>query len=314
MTKLITSINRVTAPTAINLELEGQLSLFLAYATLHKSPKTVTAYRSQLNGFIAHITLHNLTYLSPEDMAGHYRTHLKTKAKASTINLAMASINALYKYLHSIGVMKEITVKGVKNGVGSNSEYSKSSLTEYEVQKVVLYLDENVSKGVRGSARDRLLFVLGVSNGLRINELTNIKIEDIQSKSGRMVIYLLRKGYTDKSNFVILSPKTYAEVEKFIAGRTDGYLFQSLRGDGGVSVDAIGRSLRKTLIQSGVKVNGSISPHSIRHTYAQLVLKNGGDIYQLSKSLCHSSITVTERYLKSADLFEAPVADLINIV
>ena len=171
----------------------------------------------------------------------------------------------------------------------------------------------NLSKGERPiDKRNRLIVLLGVFQGLRINEISNINIEDLQEKDGDHIIYLLRKGYESKDNYTILTPKMYALILEYIGDRTEGSLLTNFKFGGSVKSDTIGRVIKSELLKVGID-SRSITAHSLRTTFARLVIDTGTSIVHLSKAMNHKNISTTMGYLHNIDRHEHSAEKAIHL-
>lgn len=82
--------------------------------------------------------------------------------------------------------------------------------------------------------------------------------------------------------------------------RSNDNLFLSYTGKP-LTVEAVERVVKIAGERAGITRDIRISPHTLRHTYAQLMLLNGIDVYSLSRLLGHEDISITKRYLQSLD-------------
>jgi len=146
--------------------------------------------------------------------------------------------------------------------------------------------------------KHRVIFCLIYSAGLRISELTNLKISDIDSQ--RMTIRVVKsKGKVDR--YVPLSTFILKGLRKYIkSSRPKQYLFNGKTKGTQLSKGAIQQSFR--LAKKKARIHKDITVHSLRHTYATHLLEQGVDIVTIKNLLGHADISTTMLYLHVAQL------------
>lgn len=146
--------------------------------------------------------------------------------------------------------------------------------------------------------KQRVLFSLVYSAGLRVSEACNLKINDIDSD--RMQIRVVKsKGKSDRyvplSNYVLVGLRKYLKSSK-----PKNYLFNGkIKGDP-LSKSAVQQSFRLAVKKAGI--HKDVSVHSLRHTYATHLLEDGVDIVSIKELLGHAHIETTMMYLHVAQL------------
>lgn len=169
------------------------------------------------------------------------------------------------------------------------------TLSETEINQLINAIDLSKPQGERNRAILELLY----SCGLRVSELTNLKISDLFFKEG----FIKVTGKGDKQRFVpiIDSTQKYIDIyrkevrnHKNIPNEFKDTLFLNRRGK------QLTRAMIFTIIkQLAVKINlnKTISPHTFRHSFATHLLENGADLRSIQLMLGHESITTTEIYM-----------------
>ncbi|HYE60027.1 MAG TPA: tyrosine-type recombinase/integrase, partial [Candidatus Kapabacteria bacterium] len=167
--------------------------------------------------------------------------------------------------------------------------------------------------------RDKSILELLFSTGLRVSELINLKRDNVNLKRDEFTV----TGKGRKSRVVFLSEQAKYWIKKYIDARKDvnPYLFIShdkrqgkrvnptKKGGGGHDEPLTQRSVQR-IVQKYAKVAGitkSVTPHTLRHSYATDLLQNGADIRSVQTMLGHSSITTTQIYTHITD------RELLNI-
>ena len=151
------------------------------------------------------------------------------------------------------------------------------------------------------SIRNRLIVALLIDTGIRNLELCNINTLDVKDR----VIHIHGKG--NKERVVPISPMLKKLIIKYDRVRslyiqdkliTDDCYLLSQTGNR-LTVEAVERVIRKCGQLAKVRDSIRCSPHTIRHYYAQAMLRGGLDVYSLSRLLGHEDISITKRYLQS---------------
>ena len=164
-------------------------------------------------------------------------------------------------------------------------------MTEKEINQLIKHVEINTKKNLRDDALIELLY----STGLRVSEVANLKIGDINFEKSE--IKILGKG--NKQRVVIFNNKSKEKIIKYmkndkrlISLKTEA-LFQN-KFKQSLSPRSIQRLLKKYLNFSGI--NSKYSTHTLRHTFATHLLEGGADIKVIQQLLGHSSPETTKIY------------------
>ena len=134
------------------------------------------------------------------------------------------------------------------------------------------------------------------SAGLRVSELTNLCLEDIDSE--RMVIHI-RSGKGNKSRMVNLSEKLLLLlIEYYKKYNPNHYLFEGWNNSQ-YSTRSVGKLLKNAANRAGIKRN--VTPHMLRHSFATHLVESGTDIHFVQRILGHTSIKTTSIYMHVAN-------------
>jgi integrase/recombinase XerD len=170
------------------------------------------------------------------------------------------------------------------------------------VDQVKALIGATRGRGAIGE-RDEALIRLLVDTGLRISEALSLRLEEVNLADGRINV---RRGKGQKDRIVYIGVKTVRALTRYLRkgdDRSTGLLFLS-RDDTPVTRRHAHQHMARLATKSGIE-NIRLSPHTLRHTFATLYLKSGGDLFSLQRQLGHTSILMTKRYL---DLTEGDVA------
>lgn len=166
-------------------------------------------------------------------------------------------------------------------------------------EKVILSVNE-VSKfldSIEGTTyiqrRDRALFELMYSSGLRSGEIVNLKRSDVNLKDS---LVLIRLGKFGKDRLVPISVTAVYFLNKLIGRKKkDNYLFTGTQGSGKLGVSAVNRRFHHYMKLAGIDKKG-VTSHSIRHSTATHLLDRGADLRYVQTLLGHDSIETTVVY------------------
>ena len=268
---------------------------YLEYLKYQKnySDYTVLSYQNDIEEFFEYLEREALNFKDIEysDLR-FYLMYLKEEKNDnnSSIDRKLSALRGFYKYLASEDVVKSNVFSLVS---GPKKEKKLPRYFEYnELEELFSVPDVSTSLG----QRDLLLLELLYATGVRVGELTNIKIKDIDLSSKSILI--LGKG--NKERIV-----TYGDYCEEILKRylNDGYILLNtknseylfLNKNGGCLTERGVRYILEQIIKQ-TSVNKNISPHMIRHSFATHLLNEGCDLTTVQKLLGHESIKATQIY------------------
>lgn len=241
------------------------------------SPRTIEVYTSLVSSFLTVLKNRNAADLTDEDI-GRYITkfYVKVGHSRSYQNQAVNALKLFYRveYNREIGEVVSLRPK---------SEHKLPNvLSQKEVQEILRYFT---------NSKHKTIFYLIYSGGLRISEVTSLKLKDIDSKRG-VIRIIESKGAKDRE--VPLSKKALEQLRLYYKEyRPSEYLFEGQFG-GPYSTRSIQTLFRKALKESGIKKKATV--HTLRHSYATHLLENGTDLRIIQELLGHKSSKTTELY------------------
>lgn len=152
------------------------------------------------------------------------------------------------------------------------------------------------------SARDHLLFVMGINNGLRISDLLSLKVRDVRNLKLGQTLRIIEKK-TGKANVLMVNKAVYKALKRYLdEARPDDedHLFKSRKGNGPLDKRSVHRLVNKWAVDAGVK--GHFGTHTLRKTFGYMHrVKCGTGFEVLAKRYNHSSPATTMRYLGITD-------------
>ncbi len=145
--------------------------------------------------------------------------------------------------------------------------------------------------------------------GLRLSELLNLKISDIDSDS--MIVYI-RNAKGNKDRIVMLSASLLEELrEYFIKYKPSYYLFEGQKGER-YSEKSVQNIVKNTALKAGIIK--PVTPHVLRHSFATHLLENGTDVRYIQQLMGHQSIKTTEIYTHITDISKSKIKSPLDLL
>jgi len=279
------------------------------------SPETYYNYERDLKVFEDFLFDNSISFkkLSKKDIL-NYKAFLTSNdrktalAKESKIRLNAYSINRMLSVLRSYlryliemdypSPLAPDVVKMIKT-IKKNSQ-----IAELDEFVKLLQFPSIFEKNRLIALRNRAMLEVLFSTGMRISELINLKIKQID-KAGR--IFVLGKG--KKERFVYLTPRGRQHLEAYLATRTDDSLFAFIPYRGQNAADR-NKKISPVYLQNTIKkyrelldINLPISAHSLRHGFATYLAEAGANPAALQVLLGHESLETTTRYVHASDSY-----------
>ena len=146
----------------------------------------------------------------------------------------------------------------------------------------------------------KTIFMLAYGSGLRIGEITNLRVEDIDSKNMRIFV---REGKGNKERYTILSKQSLQMLItywwKYRQNRRRGRIFLSESGQA-ITTGVIREHFRK--YRRKAKINEKVTLHTLRHNFATNLIENGATLIQVKELMGHSNIRSTMVYIHVANV------------
>lgn len=235
------------------------------------SPLTVRNYTFFVKKFLEK-TNKEAKDLNNDDVKAYLATMFDTKSK-NTIMLAAASVRfffgeVLKKELGEIPLPKK-------------DKKLPEVLTKEEVRKLLESTD---------TAKSRLIVALLYSTGLRVSELVNLKVNDMNLNEK---VGWVRKGKGSKDRIFVISDALLEEIKEYLAdkGKERIYLFSK---DKPLTTRNIQKIIKGAKKRAGIEKKAT--PHTLRHSFATHLLESGTDIRIIQAILGHSSLSTTQIY------------------
>jgi site-specific recombinase XerD len=241
------------------------------------APSTIKTYKNALSKFLIAFQHNDLTQVNLEQIQD-FMHHLQTKHRISPVYQKQILASIVKFYLFYYNRKLELSMLYPKRNPKPLPKY----LTVVEVKRLL-----QQCANLKHSCISKILY----GCGLRVSEVLALKIADIDSAAMRIHIRAA-KGKKDR---VVPLPQTLLQNlrQYYLAYRPEVYLFEGQHG-GNYSAKSIQNFIKKYAREA--KIQKSVTPHMLRHSYATHQLENGVNIRYVQALLGHNSIKTTELY------------------
>lgn len=263
---------------------------------INNSSETIKYYKKRIGYFIDFINDVDINSLDI-NYYNEYVLYLKTKItdkgdllSSATIKTTLNAVKIFLKYAYDnnymcVPVFKDIRpYKQIKKSIIVLSNEEISTLLSSQNEFTIIGL------------RNLLAISLMLDAGLRVSEVVNLNVEDINKNLG--VIKVFGKGSKERLVPLTDSIVKYYDKYIFLTSNFNGALFKDFTTGDRLTTSGISQILRRIKKQIGFK---KLHPHYLRHTFATLFLVNGGDPVHLQLILGHTTLYMTEQYLHLAN-------------
>lgn len=266
---------------------------FIAYIASEKglSLNTIEAYRRDITGFINHLKTQDFIsfdQVKQEHIVGYLSLLKEKQFASSTLARALIALRVLFRFF-----MKEQSIKCNPAAFLESPKMWQlipEILTSEEVERLLNAPSENSFSGKRDKAILEVLY----ASGLRVSELCQLDINDVNDEYVRVV------GKGGKERHVPIGKKAIEAVDEFLLHYRHHYNSEHCKA---LFLTEKGKRVDRVLIWKIIKIyakkcaiSKNISPHTLRHSFATHLLENGADLRVIQEMLGHASIATTDRY------------------
>ena len=269
-----------------------QQEKFINYLLSEKrfSVHTITSYSNDINQFFLFLSKEykitsELSEVNFQIVRSWIASLLEKGVTPRSVNRKISTLKTFFKFLIREGVIQESPMLKV---VAPKSKKRLPLFVE-EDQIESLLNGVEFDDGFIGE-RDKLIIELFYVTGIRLSELINIKISDLNFDNNLVKVL----GKRNKERLIPLSTRIVKELQFFIEKyKIDNYLFTNLGGTK-VYTKLVYRIVNKYI--GKISSINKKSPHILRHTFATHMLNNGADINAIKELLGHANLSATQVY------------------
>jgi site-specific recombinase XerD len=262
---------------------------------LRYSPNTIKTYCDCFKEFINYHNTKDIDHITQPEIMVYLRYLVEERCISSSYQ--NQAINAIKFYYEKVlgGQRRVYYIERPRR-----EKTLPTVLSEQEIKSIIQSIV---------NLKHKTMIMLSYSSGLRVGELLNLKIKDIDSD--RMQI-LVRDGKGKKDRVTLLSVRVLEQLRKyFIDYRPKNYLFEGAAG-GSYSERSIQQVLKAAVQKT--RINKHVTMHTLRHSFATHLLENGTDLRYIQHLLGHSNPKTTEIYThittKGFDQLKSPLDNL----
>ena len=282
---------------------ESALASYLDHLRIERSlsPASIDGYRRDLNRFGHLISDTKLEFEGiNDDDFGRFIADLSTQGLATpSINRFISAVKGFYKYC--------ALEYGIANPLQDVKTFkvSRKLPKAISIEEVESLIRATTSSSDATSLRDRLVFELLYGSGARVAELVAIDINDISSENvdGDEVTILKLRGKGSKERLVPLGKFAVIALDDYLVRLRPSLLAKNSLSERALFLNSRGKRLTRqsawsTVLRTAKATNleGRVSPHVFRHSYATHLLDGGADIRVVQELLGHASVTTTQIY------------------
>jgi integrase/recombinase XerC len=269
------------------------------------STNTCRAYRHDLEAFVQYLAgerdgIQKNTDVASKVLAADvdalairgYLGILHKRNQKATIARKLAALRSFFRHLVKEGIIKDDPTSLILT-----PKHQRAIPTYLVIDDMFRLLDTVATDTLLGQ-RNRAIFETIYSCGLRVSELAQLDVQNVDMPGGCIKVY----GKGAKERLVPVGQKALASIQAYrqrlhadtgIAPTAEGPLFLN-KNKGRLSARSIARILNKLAEQCGLPV--PVSPHALRHTFATHLLDAGADLRAVQELLGHKSLSTTQRY------------------
>jgi integrase/recombinase XerD len=280
------------------MEISAAIASFLTHVRVEKglSANTVSAYGRDMLKFEAFAKKRKLALkiIRRDDLVDFLASLYRQKLESRTVARHLVTLRNFFRFAQ----MQELIAEDPSQNL--ESPKIRRSLPDYlrleEVEKLLAQPNEKTPIGLR----DRAMLEVLYSSGLRVSELTGLRVMDLDRTAG--FVRCIGKG--DKERIVPVGKKAMSLVDRYLRDArpkllgkghlaNSPILFLNRRG-GGFSRVGVWKILSAYGRQAGLRV--ALTPHMLRHSFATHLLERGADLRSVQLMLGHSDISTTQIY------------------
>lgn len=272
------------------MENNKHLEDFLLFLQFEKnfSKHTVLNYEKDLKDFYKFLKNTNITKVDLNIIRGYLKKLYDKKYSSSTISRKISSLRSYFKYLSAEDIIENNPMTLISN---PKQEKKLPTFLNYnDLENLLKAPDLKTASG----QRDALILEMLYSTGIRVSELVNIKLKDINF--GQQKILILGKG--NKERYTYYGSQCQKLLNLYMSdGRktlpSSEYLFSNHHGQ------MINTRFIRTIINDATKkaeIEVHVTPHTLRHTFATHMLNEGADLKSVGDLLGHENLSTTQIY------------------
>ncbi|MCH5210537.1 MAG: site-specific tyrosine recombinase XerD [Oscillospiraceae bacterium] len=262
----------------------------------HKSTNTVESYKRDVTQYITYLNESGIqdATLATRTTILSYLMSLQKKGKAnSTVSRTLASLRSFYLFMLQNG---KVMSNPTSNLEAPHVEKKMPQiLSGNEVERLLEQPEQSDNKGIRDKAMLELLY----ATGIRVSELINLDINDIN-----LSMSFIRCKGGKRERIIPIGNKAKEALNLYI-NNARGYMLKS-EGETALFVNCSGQRLSRQGFWKLIKyyrnkagIQAEMTPHTLRHSFAAHLLENGADLHSIQEMMGHADISSTQVYSRA---------------
>ncbi|MDB2704653.1 site-specific tyrosine recombinase XerD [Gammaproteobacteria bacterium] len=252
------------------------------------SNNTVSSYKNDIKSFFLWLDENSFNPLNinASDANNYVSKLFGDGLKSSSVNRKISAIKSFYIFLQKKKIIMKSPIADIV--MPKQEKYLPVSMSEEEVERLLNSPDLNIQIERRDKAMIEVLY----ATGIRISELTNLKLTDLDINRSLLKVF----GKGSKERLVPFGEKAAESLNLYLTDRKDlksKEIFLSNRGTK-ISRSAFWQRIKIYTKRENLKI--SISPHTLRHAFATHLLNRGADLRSVQILLGHSDLSTTQIY------------------
>ncbi len=301
-------MNKLTLPLLDDFLLNLQVNNY-SKETLYNYERDLSVFENFLkelkinfNSLTKKDILNYKAYLTSIDRKTANKIKGGKKLSPYSINRMLSVLRSYFKYLIEMDSPTPLPPDVVKM---TKAIKKKSQVAELDILTKLIEFPTSFEKNKKIAMRNRAILEVLFATGVRISELTNLKLDQID-KEGK--IFILGKG--KKERFAYLTPRAFEYLKKYLSVRNSESPFVFVPYSGANASDEKNKKISKRYIQERIKkyreileINVPTSAHSLRHGFATYLAESGANPAAIQVLLGHESLDTTTRYVHASDRY-----------
>ena len=272
--------------------LKDVIDEFLRYLRIDKgySENTINSYKADLENFLSYNKNINTNSISNDDLKEYVKYLKEEKLNEKSISRNISCLKSFYKFL----VIEKYVSKNPSDSIFI-PKIKKSLPKILTEEEVLILLDIKLTDNY--SYRNKAMLELMYATGLRVSELVNLKLQDIDLNQD--IVRTMGKG--SKERIIPIGDYAKEYLEKYLyeyrgtmlKKSSNEYLFLNNHGKK-MTRQGFFKIIKNIAKEKGI--DKDLSPHTLRHSFASHLLKYGADLRTIQELLGHSDISTTQIY------------------
>ena len=264
------------------------------------SQKTIKAYTIDINQYEEFMKTQKNDFDNKDVLKEYVRYLFSKEYKEKTIKRKLATLKAFFSHLEFEEIIAVSPFRKIRLSIKEPKMLPKT-LSLKEIKKIFMYVYKQKENFIykdrytyKSIIRDIAVLELLFATGIRVSEVCNLRVKDIELQSG--VVLVFGKGSKQRTLHICdtdVKKALRGYIETFNKKDKKEMLFTNRLGQS-LSEQSVRFMIKKYQKQSGIQKH--ITPHMFRHSFATLLLEEGVDIRYIQQMLGHSSISTTQIY------------------